>query len=368
MRRDVKLGISIYPENQNINEIKEYVKLASEYGYTRIFTSILQVTKDNKDEMISKFKEVLGYCNELGFEIVLDVAPNVFDILEINLPNIDLFKEMYVDTIRLDEKLGDGLESQILKENPKIELELNVSTSIEDLDEILNDCEDRSRIKTSHNFYPQRYTGLPLKHLIKHSEHCKEAGLRVQAFINSHGEKAVTGPWNVNEGLCTLEEHRNLDAFVQAQLLATLDCIDDISFGNSFASEKELRMVSKVKEDYIYLKIKTNEISEIESEIIFNYGNHFRRPDINDYSIRLTMARVDYKDSIINPSNVIPDVQTFGEVYILNQDFDRYKGEVQIITLEMPKDKRKNLIGIVNEDYQKLIPFIGSRQKIKFIK
>ncbi len=64
MNRDIKLGISIYPENQDINEIKEYVKLASKYGYTRIFTSILQVTEDNKDEMISKFKIVLSWSME----------------------------------------------------------------------------------------------------------------------------------------------------------------------------------------------------------------------------------------------------------------------------------------------------------------
>ncbi len=80
------------------------------------------------------------------------------------------------------------------------------------------------------------------------------------------------------------------------------------------------------------------------------------------------MARVDYKDSFINLTNVIPNAQSFGEVYILNQNFDRYKGEVQIITLEMPKDKRKNLIGTVDEGYQKIIPFIGPGQRIKFIK
>lgn len=38
-----RLGISIYPDRMGIEETKEYIKLASKYGFQRIFTSFLQI-------------------------------------------------------------------------------------------------------------------------------------------------------------------------------------------------------------------------------------------------------------------------------------------------------------------------------------
>ena len=37
-----KLGISIYPERSNFEADKAYLDLAHQYGYTRVFTSLLE--------------------------------------------------------------------------------------------------------------------------------------------------------------------------------------------------------------------------------------------------------------------------------------------------------------------------------------
>ncbi|MFT8661475.1 MupG family TIM beta-alpha barrel fold protein, partial [Liquorilactobacillus ghanensis] len=37
------LGISIYPENSTLEEDINYLKLAHENGFSRVFTSLLQV-------------------------------------------------------------------------------------------------------------------------------------------------------------------------------------------------------------------------------------------------------------------------------------------------------------------------------------
>ncbi len=330
---------------------------------------MLQVTEENRYQIVPKFKEVLKYCSSLGFEIVLDIAPNVIKVLNINLPSIDFFKELYVNTIRLDEKIGNGMEKKILESYNDIELELNVSTSIEDLDEIIEECKEHlDRIKTSHNFYPQKYTGLPLDHFIKHSLHCKNKGLRVQAFITSQNIDAVYGPWNVNEGLCSLEEHRELTSFTQAQHLKQLGCIDDISFGNSEASIEELENVSLIKNDSVYLNIETvSDAQDIESEILFRFNNHFRRHDINEYTVRSTMSRVEYSNKEIFAKNNNNVKQSFGEIYILNNGYERYKGEVHIVIKEMPYDNRKNLVARINKDSYCLLEKIRPGEKIIFI-
>ena len=42
-----EIGVSIYPSKSNVDEDRAYLKLASEYGFTRIFTSLLEITGDN---------------------------------------------------------------------------------------------------------------------------------------------------------------------------------------------------------------------------------------------------------------------------------------------------------------------------------
>ncbi len=38
-----RLGISLYPDQSSFEENKAYLDLAHQYGYTRIFTSLLQL-------------------------------------------------------------------------------------------------------------------------------------------------------------------------------------------------------------------------------------------------------------------------------------------------------------------------------------
>lgn len=38
-----RLGISIYPEHSTVEKDKEYLTLASKYGFNRVFTCLLSV-------------------------------------------------------------------------------------------------------------------------------------------------------------------------------------------------------------------------------------------------------------------------------------------------------------------------------------
>lgn len=82
-----KLGISIYPERSTFEKDKAYLDLAHKYGYKRVFTSLLQIN-DDKEKVLSEFKEVVDYANSLGMEVMVDINPALFEQLEISYDDL----------------------------------------------------------------------------------------------------------------------------------------------------------------------------------------------------------------------------------------------------------------------------------------
>ena len=219
-----KLGISIYPEKSTIEKDKEYIEKAAKYGFTKIFTCLLSVDKPIED-IKREFIEIINYASGKNMEVILDISPAVFDKLGISYDDLSFFKELGAAGIRLD--LGfDGLkETQLTYDKNDLKIELNMSNDIDYLNNILSYTPNKDNLIGSHNFYPQRYTGLEYNYFIKCSERFKKQGLRTSAFINS--KSATFGPWSINDGLCTLEMHRDLGITVQAKHLWATGLIDD---------------------------------------------------------------------------------------------------------------------------------------------
>ncbi len=360
------LGISVYPEQQPIQEILDYIDLAAKYKFKRLFTSLLQVTNDNKEEAVSKMKQVCVYAKEKGFEVILDVSPRVFGTLGINLPDVSFFEEMGATTIRLDAHY-DGITEKNIYEGSSLNLEVNMS-SFKSLASLLDEINvDKNRVVASHNFYPQRYAGLDYEYFIENSKHYYELGFRTTAFITSQYEDATWGPWPINEGLCTLEIHRDLPIVTQAKHYFALGFINDLIIGNACASEEELKALSEIDPTKIELQVELKkELNETEEKILVDYDKHFRRGDINSYSIRSTMTRVHYKEETIPQLKVEnKELQLPGEIYIGNDEFKNYKGELHLILKEMPYDDRKNLVAKVIDEEEFLIKFIDSWKSFK---
>jgi hypothetical protein len=47
-----KLGISVYPNHSSVEEIKAYMDLAAKYNFTRVFTCLLSVEDEEKDQIV----------------------------------------------------------------------------------------------------------------------------------------------------------------------------------------------------------------------------------------------------------------------------------------------------------------------------
>lgn len=341
-----RLGISVYPEHDSIEHIKAYMDDAAEAGFTRVFSCLLSVPDKSRQEILKEFSEMNEYAHSKGMEVYLDVAPAVMKKLGVDWNDLSFFKEMKADGIRLDEGF-DGMKEAMMTCNPQgLKIEVNASFGNGYIDNIVSHHPDLSHLTTCHNFYPQRYSGLSLKHFRKCNENIKSHGLPIAAFIGSSRE-GTFGPWPVAEGLCTLESHRDLPLEAQARLLIAEGNVDDILIANCYPTKDELRSIAALQPGILNLKpVLEKELQETEEKILFEHP-HFVRGDMSEYSARSTQPRITFASESIKPGNC--RALKRGDVVIFNDGYGRYKGELHIVLKDMPADERKNVIGYIPE-------------------
>lgn len=355
------LGISVYPNHSSVADIKAYMDLAARYNFKRVFTCLLSV-EEGKEKILKDFTETIEHAKKLGMTVVADVSPKVFGELEISYDDLTFFSELGADGIRLD--MGfTGNEESIMTFNPQnLDIELNISSGTRYLENILSYQANKDKLLGCHNFYPHRYTGLSYDHFINTTKVYKENGIRTAAFVNS--PTAKVGPWPVEEGLCTLEMHREWPITTQTKHLWATDLIDDVIIANSFASEEELKALSNINPDKLTLDCIINEETpSIERKIILEEF-HFNRGDVSDYVIRSTQSRVKYKGHEFKPFNT-KDMTT-GDIIIETSLYAHYAGELQIALKDMDNSGKTNVVGHVTESDQVLLPYIEPWQKFEF--
>lgn len=357
------LGISFYPNKESIDSIKDYINRAASYGFNYAFTSLL-MTDDDINKTIESFREAVQYAKKKGFYVTLDVNPGIFDILGVSYKNLSFFKELGANAIRLDSNFDGLVESLISFDNADIDIVLNISNDTGNINNILTYEPNLRHLKGCHNFYPQTYTGLDLDYFLRCSKKYKAMGLSTGAFINS--QIGQDGPHPYNDGLPTLEIHRNMNIKTQVKHLVATGLIDDIIIGNAFASDRELQEVANVMIDQLQFSIiPEKHLSNIEHFILFD-KQHFNRGDINSYSIRSTFVKLEVQKNSINPNNT-PDILFPGDITIGNSNFAQYEGELNIVKQKMlNRNHYKNLVGKVTEDECFLIDYIKPWKKFRF--
>lgn len=357
-----KIGIAIYPDQENIADTLAYIDLAAKYGFKRIFTCLISETGRTLEETVAAFKEITGHAKKYDMEIIADVAPEVFTRYDASWQDLHLFKELGLSGLRLDVGYS-GLEESVMSLNPYgLSIELNISNGNKYLENILSQHPNKEKIIGCHNFYPHRYTGLGYEHFLKTSAQYKNAGIRTAAFVNA--KSANHGPWPVNEGLCTLEEHRELAITTQAKHLWATGLIDDVIIANAFASEAELKALSEVARDIVTFKLQVlPDASAVERKILFD-ELHFNRGDRSDYLIRSTQPRVKYKNEKFPAWNT-PYLEP-GDVVIESSLYPRYAGELQIVRQKMPNSGRSNVVAKIIPEERFMIEMIKSWQKFRF--
>jgi len=358
-----RLGISIYPEKSNTDELINYIDLAHKYNVKRVFSCLLSAPKDS--ETIESYKKVFKYCADKGMEVIVDVAPSVFKDFRISYNDLSFFKEIGATGFRLDEGF-DGQKEASMTYNPfGLKVELNASLPGNYLDLIMGYQPAMGKLIMCHNFYPQKYSGLGLDLFNELNTNIKAKNLKIAAFVSSNSPESF-GPWDVKEGLPTLEMHRFLPIDLQVRHLFATNQIDDVIISNCYPTEEEFKAINRLSFDKLEFGINLEQhVSEVEKEIIYEY-DHYVRGDMSEYMARSTFPRIDYKEASIKEGNT-RDLKR-GDVVVLNDNYGRYKGELHICLKDMKNEGSKNVVGTIKESELFLLDYIEPWRKFGIIK
>ncbi len=359
-----RLGISVYPEHSTPEQDFKYIKKAAECGFKRVFTCLISAEGD-VEEIAARYKKTNEYAKSCGMEVVLDIAPPVFEKFGIDHTNLKPFYDMGANGIRLDEDLPAQEEAMMTFNPYGLKVEVNASQATKHVDYVLSYAANRDKLISCHNFYPQKYTALSLDHFHKCNEILKAERIPIAAFVTSQNE-GTFGPWPVNEGLCTIEMHRELPIDVQARHLLAMRDVDDIIIGNAFATDEELEALAALTDGKLTFKIETEEEnSEVEDKIIYEFP-HYVRGDMGDYMARSTFSRITYANEDIPPHNT-RDLKR-GDIVVLNNGYGRYKGELHIVLRDMVNEGNKNVVGHVPENERMLLEYLNPWTPFKILK
>ena len=361
-----RLGISVYPEKASNEEIYNYLQLASQYGFTRIFTCLLSVT-ESADEMMTKFTAFMKQAHELGYEVAVDTNPEVFKKLHASYNNLEPFAKMGIDILRLDGSFGTAQDIEITHNPYHIKIEFNGSVD-QGAGLMVEHGANREQMTICHNFYPERYSGLDWDLFNKLNQHWKSYNFTTAAFVSSNAPH-THGPWNVFCGLPTVEIMRGLPIDLQARYYLATGLVDDILIGNAFATEEELKALSEVETDCICIRIDEEEsMTDIDRAIVYDYAPHWDRHDHSSYFLRSSMVRLQYKDTSIPPVAYKQDHFKKGDILIVNDNLAHYRGELEIALRDIPNDGERNLCGHVKEEEMMFLDMIEPGHYFKIIK
>lgn len=357
-------GISIYPLHADLKQTLEYIEKAAHYGFTRAFTCLLSVDTSKKDEIIKEFKETITYAEKLGIKVIADVAPNIFEELNISYNDLSFFNNLGATGIRLDLGFTGLEESEMTYNKYGLKIELNMSCKTHYLDTIMDYKPNKNNLIGSHNFYPHRFTGLSRDHFISCTKQFQEYHLRTAAFVKA--PTASIGPWPASDGLCSLEEHRDQALAYQVKdMFINLD-MHTVLISELFASDKELETMGKIDPYLLELEVDLlKDIPDVEKAIVLD-GIHTNRGDKGSYVVRSTESRIKYKAHKFPIFNAPPIIKK-GDLVIDSSEYGKYAGELHIAVQDMPNSGRSNVVGhIVNSEID-LVDKIEGWQKFKLV-
>ena len=71
----VKLGVSVYPEQESAEELASYLERVAAAGFKKVFTSMFSVD-EGADALVERFGSLAERVHALGMELSVDVNPH----------------------------------------------------------------------------------------------------------------------------------------------------------------------------------------------------------------------------------------------------------------------------------------------------
>ena len=326
LERHFNVGASVYigMKEYSFNDNMKYLEMLKDSGVEDVFISALHVGDNPKN--LSELNKLVNAGNKLGIKFTMDVDKKILS--KYKLPT-------NVYAYRLDYGFSASEIKEMLDKG-KYHVELNASITERPLLEELKALGvDLTSIRVSHNFYPKPYTGLSQESVLEKNKMYKEYGLKVLAFVPS--ANMHRGP--VYDGLATIEDHRKCHLLAALSELSLLK-VDDVCFGDAYASTDEINMALSFNKDLVCLPMGVYKgVSKLERELVERIQTN--RFDQSEYFLRCEVRTKQH----IKPFNTVK--RNIGDVTVDNVNFATYQGEVAVVIKEMPADNRSNVVGKV---------------------
>ena len=402
----MKLGISIYPGlDADREKSLTLLQNAAALGYKRVFSS-LHIPESNAAALREEALCLYAFAESLGLEVIADISPLTLKILDIPELTPSRLKELHITTARFDYGIGPETIADFSRE---MNVQLNASTlrSVQ-LNALLKANADFSRIDGLHNFYPRPHTGLSSETIQRQNALLHRHDISAGVFAAS--QTGRRGP--LYAGLPTMESLRGIAPCDAAPILTAIGC-DSLIIGDSNPALTELRSLADpetlAKADARYsrkalppkkewqpdepLPLHIHVLSDapfVKELLSRSYTN---RPDPAADVIRATESRDTAKEFDIAPerneskliiempkeyaavfagpqhlangkkSSLLP----VGTVLLDNNNYGRYKGELQILNAPQPMDPRSNVVAQVTKEDVPLLSLISAEIPFRFI-
>jgi hypothetical protein len=96
--------------------------------------------------------------------------------------------------------------------------------------------------------------------------------------------------------------------------------------------------------------------------------DHFTRTDASDYLLRSSLPRLRYRDVSIPAHNLGSQQIRRGDVLIVNDNLEHYRGEVEVALRDFPDDGTRNIVARIPKEEQFLLDYIKPEHRFGFIK
>lgn len=345
-------SIAIYPDivdDNYVNKVAAYVKLAKKYHYDEIFTTV-HLPEYSIDMQLNALKVITKKAKEYDMDIVVDIGGYFIDQL-LNDYNVDLPD---IDFIRLD---CNFTINQVNKLYHLLKLRgfvINASTYDHDTFDVLfnklKSIDNNMEIRCCHNFYVRNESGLDELFAYKQDLFLRQYHLPIYYCLPNLNDSR--GPLYL--GLSTLEKHRHMelddiicDLYLNYHLSAFL--LSDMWF-----SEKQLALIDDTLNG---LTCPLNKIEEITIEFEDNISDEEKAIVLQTHSFRydspydllrsISSRKMAEFARVIKSNNTIE--RKCGSITIDNQLYKRYSGELEIVLSDKVSDDRANVVARVSK-------------------
>lgn len=372
-----KIGLSVYPDFDSIEEMKQTLDNAKKLGYTIVFTSIQLANlgfKNVTTGIDEKFQFLFDYCDKLDMEVHVDINAIMLKELGGTPDNLKPIYDLKIKVLRLDDGFTPD-EIAIMTKNPYgIVMEDNASMlwfPKEKLD-IIATKGNSKQYSACHNFFPLNGTGLSFEDTLDATRLFTSYGIKVGVFIGSLYSSNDLN--DIGNHIVTVEDHRYKPAHIQAMEFFIHQEYDYVAFGDTHPHLKELKRVSQVAKNDNLVVMKQhytiNKISEkmlegrycVEVPVWFDQGVDKElkekltsmifqaRADQPDILVRATQSRDICACDCYQPTEQMPY-----SLVIMNEYANRYNGEIQIPLVSLPAMQHANVIGQVKPYAKRLV-------------